>query len=141
MSDKVDALLADARAAYPACASCGEDLVPHDGELCGACAQAVRNALKATYAERNQCVALLARMALALGWRAGVRDHEDKPGEEWEADWRNLVCIDLPSGQVSWHFHDSEKHLLAELPQYPAPWDGHDTAEKYRRVNDAKAVP
>lgn len=94
-------------------------------------------AKNAAYAERNQCVALIVRMALALGWPAGVRDHEDKPGEAWEPDWRNLVCIDLPTGQVSWHFHDSEKHLLAGLPQYPASWDGHDTAEKYRRVNAA----
>jgi len=93
------------------------------------------------YGERNQCVALLVRMALALGWRAGVRDHEDKPGENWEPDWRSLVCIDLPTGQVSWHFHDSEKHLLAGLPAYAGSWDGHGTAEKYRRVNVALAAP
>jgi hypothetical protein len=99
-------------------------------------AGALRAAKDAAYAERNQCVALIAKMALVLGWRAGVRDHEGKPGETWEPDWRNLVCIDLPTGQVTWHFHDSERLLLTGMPAYPAPWDGHDTAEKYRRVND-----
>lgn len=34
-----------------------------------------------------------------------------------------VVYLDLPSGQVSWH-----------LPAHSNPWDGHTTAEKYRRV-------
>lgn len=85
------------------------------------------------YLERNRCVALLARMAVGLGWRAGVREH---PAEDtaWEPDWRTLVFIDLPTGQVSWHFHDSQKGLLGGLPRYHGAWDGHTTEEKYRRV-------
>lgn len=92
------------------------------------------------YAERNQCVALLARMAVALGMRAGVRLH---PADDaaWEADWRTIVAIDLPTGQVTWHFHDSEGHLLAGLPSFPGEWDGHTTPEKYRRVNAAFRAP
>lgn len=86
------------------------------------------------YAERNQCVALIARMARAFGWTAGIRQH-DPADAAWEADWRTIVMVDLPTGQVSWHFHDSECHLIASLPAYEKPWDGHDTAEKYRRVN------
>lgn len=88
------------------------------------------------YAERNQCVALIARMALALGLKAGVREH---PNEDraWEDDWRTIVFIDLPTGQVSWHFHDSEKPLLGGLPRYVGEWDGHDTPEKYRRAREA----
>lgn len=93
----------------------------------------------AAYRERNQCVALLVRMALALGWRAGVGRHADEPGETWEPDWRTIIFIDLPTGQVSWHFHDSETELLAGLPAYMGAWDGHDTARKYRRVNLALA--
>lgn len=89
------------------------------------------------YAERNQAVALLAKLALRLGWRAGLRFHPEED-TAWEPDWRTIVFIDLPTGQVSWHFHDSERHLLEGLPLYPELWDGHDTPEKYRRVN---AVP
>ena len=89
------------------------------------------------YAERNQVVALLARMALALGWRAGLRGHEPDPDPTWDDDWKNVVVIDLPAGQVTWHYHDGDRPLFASLPSYPASWDGHDTPEKYRRVNAA----
>jgi hypothetical protein len=96
-----------------------------------------RAAKDGAYAERNQVVALLARMALALGWRAGLRGHEPDPDPTWDDDWTNVVAIDLPTGQVTWHYHDSDRPLFASLPPYPAAWDGHDTPEKYRRVNAA----
>lgn len=90
----------------------------------------------AAYLERNRCVALLVRMALVLGLRAGLARTAI---EGWSAEWHGCVYIDLPTGQVSWHYHDSQAHLFAGLPAYAAPWDGHDTPEKYRRV--AKAFP
>jgi hypothetical protein len=88
------------------------------------------------YSERNQILAAFARMAVALGWRAGVGRH---PADDlsWENDWRTILFIDLPTGQASWHFHDSEAHLLAGLPAYRAPWDGHTTPEKYERLRAA----
>lgn len=51
----------------------------------------------AAYSERNQVVALLARLALRLGWKAGVAKH---PSEDtaWEGDWRTIIFIDLPTG-------------------------------------------
>jgi len=85
-------------------------------------------------AERDKLVALVARMALELGFFAGIGKHEDKPGEVWEDDWRNIIFIDLPTGQVSWHIHDSELPMFDFLPEYKKKWDGHDTEEKYRRV-------
>lgn len=83
------------------------------------------------YLERNRCVALIARMALATGWRAGVARTAI---EGWSEDWHGCVYVDLPTGQCSWHFHDSQAHLFDGLPAYTDPWDGHDTPEKYRRV-------
>jgi hypothetical protein len=91
------------------------------------------------YRERDQVVALVARMALALGWRTGLRRHQPDPDPTWDEDWKNVVAIDLPAGQVTWHFHDSERPLFHSLPPYPGSWDGHDTAEKYRRVNASGA--
>lgn len=85
----------------------------------------------AAYLERNRCVALIARMALATGWRAGVARTAI---EGWSEDWHGCVYVDLPTGQCSWHFHDSQAHLFDGLPAYTDPWDGHDTPEKYRRV-------
>lgn len=85
----------------------------------------------AAYEERNRVVAALAAMALGHGWIAG-RARTSIPG--WSEDWHGCVYIDLPSGQVSWHYHDSHAHLFEFLPTYMGEWDGHDTPEKYRRV-------
>lgn len=62
------------------------------------------------------------RLVLTAVWRAstlnlatGFRIDPTEP--EWP-----VAYIELPTGQVSWH-----------LPQHPIAWDGHGTAEKYRR--------
>lgn len=53
----------------------------------------------------------------------------------YEYDWRWIVFIDLPAGQVCWHIHDSELPLFMHLPRNTGrKWDGHDHEEKYRRV-------
>lgn len=85
----------------------------------------------AVYEERNRCVALIARMAVSMRIKAGVTK-TDIPG--WDVEWHNCVYIDLPTGQISWHYHDKEAHLFDGLPVYCGTWDGHDTSEKYRRV-------
>lgn len=86
------------------------------------------------YTERNRCVALMAHTALALGVDAG-RSRTNIPG--WDEKWHGIVYIDLPTGQVSWHFHDDHAPLFASLPEYDGTWDGHDIEEKYRRVHRA----
>lgn len=92
------------------------------------------------YIERNQCVALIARMALELGGRTVFVTKTAIEG--WDQEWHNCVYIYLPTGQVSWHFHDCEAHLFDDLPKVGCAWDGHTTEEKYVRVNEAfkKAV-
>jgi hypothetical protein len=90
----------------------------------------------AVYRERAHVVALAARLALALGYTAGRRAHEPDPDPSWDDDWETVVVIDLPLGQVSWHFHDSEWPLIATLPLYPGSWDGHTTDTKYERLRE-----
>jgi hypothetical protein len=90
------------------------------------------------YRERDQVVALAARMARLLHWPAWLGRHV---GADWEDDWRNIVFITLPSGQVSWHVHDSELHLFAFLGSGCEPWDGHGTDEKYRRCQASWPPP
>lgn len=85
------------------------------------------------YHERNQCVAALARL-----FPSGIA-RTDIPG--WLPEWHGCVYIDLPTGQVSWHYHDREAHLFAGLPVYDKPWDGHDTPEKYRRLLALSPAP
>lgn len=84
------------------------------------------------YIERNKVVAALARL-----FPAGLK-RTDIPG--WNKEWHGCVYIDLPTGQVSWHYHDSQAHLFEGLPAYDGEWDGHDTQEKYRRLAKMDAV-
>ena len=86
----------------------------------------------AAYLERNQVVAALATVFPAGVARTAI------PG--WSEDWHGVVYIDLPTGQVSWHYHDSQAHLFAHLPPYAGTWDGHDTEEKYRRLAALKEI-
>jgi hypothetical protein len=79
------------------------------------------------YRERNQVVAALAKCFPSGTARTAI--------EGWDEAWHGCVYIDLPTGQVSWHFHDDDAHLFDTLPPYAGAWDGHDTAEKYRRLN------
>ena len=92
----------------------------------------------AAYFERNQVVAALAKCFPSIVTQTEI------PG--WSPEWHGCVYIQLPTGQVSWHFHESQEYLFAELPRKGAGWDGwdgHDTDEKYRRVNSipVPAVP
>jgi hypothetical protein len=85
----------------------------------------------AAYRERNQVVAGLAMLAVRLGYKAG---RAKTAIEGWSEDWHGCVYIDLPTGQVSWHFHDSQASFFDFLPPYEGKWDGHDTEEKYGRL-------
>lgn len=78
------------------------------------------------YYERNIVVA-----ALTLHYPAGTRKTEIIG---WDPAWHNCVYLDLPTGQVSFHYHDSEVSLFAHLPPYTLPWDGHDKRKVLSRL-------
>lgn len=82
--------------------------------------------IDAAYLERNQVVA-----ALASAFPSGIA-RTAIPG--WDEEWHGCVYIDLPTGQASWHYHESQAHLFAHLSPYTKPWDGHTTDEKYERL-------
>lgn len=80
------------------------------------------------YAERDRLVA-----ALSKCFPSHLAVHL---GDDWEDDWRNIVCIHLPTGQATWHVHDSELRWFTHLPLgcESCSWDGHTTDEKYERL-------
>ena len=86
----------------------------------------MRERKDAAYLERNQVVAALAKCFPSGVARTAI--------EGWSEDWHGCVYIDLPTGQASWHFHDSHAYLFDSLPPYTGTWDGHDTPEKYARL-------
>jgi hypothetical protein len=87
---------------------------------------AYQRIIDGVYLERNELVALLASL-----YPAGIRK-TNIPG--WEPEWQNCVYIDLPTGQVSWHYHNREISLFEHLPPYEREYDGHSTEEKYARI-------
>lgn len=85
-------------------------------------------AKNAAYSERNQLVALLSKV-----FPASLERHPEDD-KDWEDDWRWIVFINLPSGQATWHIHDSELSLFDHLPREQGQrWDGHSTEQKYER--------
>lgn len=79
------------------------------------------------YHERNILVCALTKL-----FPAYLALHSEE--EDWEDDWRWVVYIDLPTGQVSWHIHDSEKLMFDHLEVKENNWDGHNTQRKYERL-------
>jgi hypothetical protein len=78
----------------------------------------------AAYHERNYLVAYLSTC-----YPSHLARHPEQ--EQWEEDWRWIVCIHTPAGQMTWHIHDSEHGLFQHLEQGDNDWDGHTTEEKY----------
>lgn len=96
--------------------------------------QKLRDQLNAVYNERDRCVALVAALAQIAGYNAWLGHHDDMDAD-WDPEWRHIAFIELPTGQTSWHIHDSELPLFAFLqPRNDLSWDGHTTTEKYDRM-------
>jgi hypothetical protein len=94
---------------------------PADEDMPGNEPQAV---LDAAYRERAHLVAhLAARYPSSIGT------------DPAEPDWR-VVYVQLPTGQVSWHISRADSDLINFLLPDGTKWDGHDTAEKYRRLDN-----
>lgn len=88
----------------------------------------LQDAKNGAYAERNKLVALVSKVFPSCLGR-----HEDTD-TSWEDDWRWIVYVTLPTGQCSWHIHDSDLPLFSHLKKGDVQWDGHTTAEKYARI-------
>lgn len=90
----------------------------------------------AIYNERNRVVAALAKLTVVLRGSpfCGQRTAGMMVDLAAESGWQNVVIIDYPTGQVSWHIPDEELSLFSKLPLYEGDWDGHTTEEKYDRL-------
>jgi hypothetical protein len=83
------------------------------------------DSLNEAYFDRNQAALVLAKLAQELGMTVGWHVDPEEP------DWLVLM-VDLPTGQVSWHFPKDE--VVVEFPVYPGEWDGHDLETKRQRI-------
>lgn len=86
----------------------------------------------AAYTERNHLVAALAKV-----YPSGLRK-TDIPG--WDEEWQGCCTIDLPTGQISYHYHDSEAYLFEGLPPYMGEYDGHTKEIVHERLRGLPAL-
>lgn len=87
------------------------------------------------YDERNRLVAVLAAL-----YPSSLERHPDED-TTWENDWRWIVFVDLPTGQATWHIHDSHLPLFDHVPRFAGrKWDGHNTEAKYKRIEAMAAL-
>lgn len=105
------------------------NLAMHEGWIKDATAKT------AAYAERNKLVA-----ALSHHYPSHLALHNEADAS-WDADWRTIVCIHAPVGQLAWHVHDSERPLFEHLVFEANDWDGHTTDEKCARLAKLKHHP
>lgn len=94
------------------------------------------------YSERNQLAAAMAKMAYNLGYAVSLGKHIDQLGKPlWDPEWYNVVYVQMPGGQVSWHIHDSELCMFDWLQRRQVVYDGHTTNEKYERLRAYTITP
>lgn len=82
------------------------------------------------YHERNFVIAAFAYCANQLGWKVCIAKDENQT-EEFE----NVIYIETPKGQVSWHLRKGELiwFPFAEKTN-ESIWDGHSDSTKYMRL-------
>jgi hypothetical protein len=89
----------------------------------------LENQKNGAYSERDRLVCALSKV-----FPSSLERHPDSD-RSWDDDWRWIVFVDLPTGQATWHIHDSELNWFDHLPRKTGrEWDGHTTDEKYARL-------
>jgi hypothetical protein len=97
----------------------------------------LRKMNKSSNIERDACIGLLSKMALLVGLPVGIGKFEvseETSSGEKQSQLQNRIVIDLPSGQVSWDFLDSESHLFEGLPPYGGVLENQTIQENYSKV-------
>lgn len=70
------------------------------------------------YTQRMIAVCIFAKTS---GFNYGIGKDDN---EKWDDEWRNVVYIDTPAGQISYHIAPQDFHIFADFPQYSGKWDG-----------------
>jgi hypothetical protein len=95
--------------------------------------EALRSAKDNAYTERNHLVCYLSKIF------PSYLERHPEADKEWKDDWRWIVFLYLPTGQATWHIHDSHLSMFDHLKRNQGKvWDGHTTEEKYERMQTLK---
>jgi len=92
----------------------------------------IDNVLRIAGHERAIALQALAASALLLGYPISLGIDP----KSLDPRWANLLFIELPTGQVSWHIHREDLMLFENLPQNQIVWDGHTREERDERIQN-----
>lgn len=90
----------------------------------------LHNQKNAAYGERTRLAGLLA----ALYRDSGIGIDHAVPENK---DFRKVIFINLPTGQISFHCSDRDYQYLLQLPKYKGSYDGHDKQAVLTRIHQA----
>jgi len=84
-------------------------------------AESAEKHLNTAYSQRAIAAISLAHTVLHYGGTAGIGydNREDQP-----SNWRVVLYVDTPAGQLSWHIAPDDQPMLEGLPDYSGKWDG-----------------
>jgi hypothetical protein len=97
----------------------------------------LRNNYNSSNLERDICVSLIAKMAALLKISVGIKTcefAEKSNGGNEVVQLQNRVIVDLPSGQVSWDYLESEGHLFEGLPEYSGHVEMQEIQDIYFKI-------
>ncbi len=113
------------------------DILENDMVLLDQDNQRLRKNSRSSDFERDACIGLIAKMAVALKIPVGTQRTAsvelDENGKESQ-QIQNRVILDLPSGQVAWEYLESEAHLFETLPAYPRALESQSIQENYLKI-------
>ncbi len=113
------------------------DILENDMVLLDQDNQRLRKNSRSSDFERDACIGLIAKMAVALKIPVGTKSSAgvelDENGKE-KQQIQNRVILDLPSGQVVWEYLESEAHLFETLPAYTRAVETQSIQENYLKI-------
>lgn len=88
------------------------------------------------YRERNMLIALL-----SLLYPSRVYKDKDFENDNKKYIYRWVVSIELPTGQVAYHVHESDLHFFEHVNEGENNWDGHTREMKEDRLKKCWLKP
>ena len=82
------------------------------------------------YTERSILVSALSKIYPAYL----MEDNSENVSETYS----HIACVELPTGQATWHIHSRDLNLFDHLVLKENNWDGHSTEEKLNRIKRLK---
>ena len=78
------------------------------------------------FTQRDELLVVLSKM-----WPS----HLMPKAEDDDADWKHVLCIYSPGGELYYHIADERLTMFSHLPVLASHFDGSDSPERTRRLN------